>query len=160
MVWWVGLHASTAKGMGLIPDWGTKIPHSTRPEYICVLCLVLSCVQLFLTPWTVALQAPLSLGILQAGILEWIAMPSSRGSSQPRDQTYISCIARQILYRLSHEGSPWILGVGSPSPLQGSIPTQELNRGLLHCRQILYQLSYKGSPYTYTYIYIYIYINY
>jgi len=30
-------------------------------------------------------------GILQARILEWIAMPSSRGSSQPRDQTLVSC---------------------------------------------------------------------
>ena len=36
-------------------------------------------------PWIVAHQAPLSLGILQARILEWVAMPSSRGSSQPRD---------------------------------------------------------------------------
>ena len=35
----------------------------------------------FVTPWTVAHQAPLSLGILQARILEWVAMPSSRGSS-------------------------------------------------------------------------------
>ena len=33
------------------------------------------------TPWTVACQAPLSLGILQAGILEWVAVPASRGSS-------------------------------------------------------------------------------
>ena len=32
-------------------------------------------------------------GILQARILEWVAMPSSRGSSQPRDQTHVSCIA-------------------------------------------------------------------
>ena len=39
-------------------------------------------------------------GILQARILEWVAMPSSRGSSQPRDQThisYISCIGGQFL---------------------------------------------------------------
>ena len=36
-------------------------------------------------------------GILQARILEWVAMPSSRGSSWPRDQThnfYVSCIGR------------------------------------------------------------------
>ena len=33
---------------------------------------------------TVARQAPLSMGILQARIVEWVAMPSSRGSSQPR----------------------------------------------------------------------------
>ena len=32
-------------------------------------------------------------GILQARILQWIAMPSSRGSSQPRNQTRVSCAA-------------------------------------------------------------------
>ena len=32
-------------------------------------------------------------GILQARILEWVAFPFSRGSSQPRDQTHISHIA-------------------------------------------------------------------
>ena len=37
-------------------------------------------------------------GILQARILEWAAMPFSRGSSQCRDQTCISCIGRWILY--------------------------------------------------------------
>ena len=39
--------------------------------------------------------------ILQARILEWIAMPSSRVSSQPKDGTrfsYISCIGRRVLY--------------------------------------------------------------
>ena len=41
--------------------------------------------------------------------------------------------------------SPWNspgqnTGVSSCSLLQGIFPTQELNRGLLHCRQILYQL--------------------
>ena len=44
-----------------------------------------SCVQLFATLWTVARQAPLVQGILQARTLEWVAMPSSRGSSQTRD---------------------------------------------------------------------------
>ena len=36
------------------------------------------CVQLFATLWTVAHQAPLSVGTLQAGILEWAASPVSR----------------------------------------------------------------------------------
>ena len=31
--------------------------------------------------------------IRQASILEWVAFPFSRGSSQPRDQTQVSCIA-------------------------------------------------------------------
>ena len=37
-------------------------------------------------------------------------------------------------------------GVGSLSLLQGILPTQGLNPGLLHCRRIPYQLSHKGSP--------------
>ena len=35
------------------------------------------------TPWTVAHQAPLSMGILQASILEWVAMSSSRDFPNP-----------------------------------------------------------------------------
>ena len=48
------------------------------------------------------------LGILQASILEWIAKPSSRRASWPRDRTcisYISCIVRQLLYHQCHLGS-------------------------------------------------------
>ena len=50
-------------------------------------------VRLFATPWTVANEAPLSMRILQARILEWVAIPFSRGSSQPRDQTQVFRIA-------------------------------------------------------------------
>ena len=47
-------------------------------------------------------------GILQARILEWVAMPSSRGSSQTRNRTLTSCIfytGRWILYLLPSVGS-------------------------------------------------------
>ena len=47
--------------------------------------------------------------ILQTRILEWVAFPFSRGSSQPRDRTQVSCTAGGILYQLSHKGSPRIL---------------------------------------------------
>ena len=46
---------------------------------------------------------------LQARIREWVVMPSSRGSSQSRNQTcvsYIPCIGRQVLYHQRHLGSP------------------------------------------------------
>ena len=36
----------------------------------------------------------------------WVAISSSRGSSQPRDQTHVPCIGRWILSPLSHLGSP------------------------------------------------------
>ena len=41
--------------------------------------------------------APLSMGILRARILEWVAMPSSRGSYEPRDHTKVSHIAGRFL---------------------------------------------------------------
>ena len=43
---------------------------------------------LFVTLWTVARQTPLSVGILQARILVWVATPFSREPSWPRDQTW------------------------------------------------------------------------
>ena len=48
--------------------------------------------------WLRARQAPLSMGFLQARILQWVAISFSRGFSWPRDQTCVSCICRQILY--------------------------------------------------------------
>ena len=60
------------------------------------LVLALSRVQLLATSWTVAHQAPLSMGILQARILERVAIPFSMEFSQPRDRTQVSCIAGRL----------------------------------------------------------------
>ena len=63
------------------------------------LCCVLSCSVMsdsLWPPWTVAHQAPLSMGILQASILDEVSMLSSRGSSWPRNQTEVSCIASKF----------------------------------------------------------------
>ena len=46
-------------------------------------------------------------GIFPARVLEWVSMPSHKGSSWPRDQTHItcvSCIGRWVLYQLSQQG--------------------------------------------------------
>ena len=48
-------------------------------------------VWLFVIPWTIAHQAPLSMEF-QARILEWVVIPFSRGSSQPRNRTWVPCI--------------------------------------------------------------------
>ena len=53
-----------------------------------------------LTPWTVVYE------ILQARILEQVAIPYSWRSSQPRDRTQVSCIPGRFFYCLSHQGSP------------------------------------------------------
>ena len=52
-------------------------------------------------------------GILQARILEWVAMPSSRGSSRTRDQTRISCVSC-IAGRFFSQSATW----EAPSCLQ------------------------------------------
>ena len=83
------------------------------------------------------------MGILQARILEWVDMPSSRGSSPPGDGTQVSRSAGRF-FTIS-PGKPKNTDVGSRSLLQGIFPTQESNRALLHCRRILDQLSYQGS---------------
>ena len=64
-------------------------------------CLDAQSVLLFATPWAVAHQAPLSMGILQGRILEWFAMPSSRGSSQPRPPTLqVDSLPSELLGKL------------------------------------------------------------
>ena len=85
-------------------------------------------------------------GILQARILEWVAVPFSRGSSQLKDQTQVSCIAGRFFFTIIATGKPKNIEVGSLSPLQWIFPTQGLNPGLPHYRQILYCLSHWGSP--------------
>ena len=72
-------------------------PCSPPPACVCVLSRF-CCVRLCATVWTVACQALLSMGFAKARILEWVVMPSSRGSSRPRHRTgvsYVFCIGRQ-----------------------------------------------------------------
>ena len=80
-------------------------------------------------------------GILQARILEWVAFPFSRGSSQPR-----SPALQADSLPAEPQGKPKNTGVSSLSLLQRIFQTQESNWDLLCCRRILYQLSYQGSP--------------
>ena len=46
-------------------------------------------------------------GILQARILEWVAIPFSRGSSQSRDRTWVSCIAGRFFTVWATREAPW-----------------------------------------------------
>ena len=85
----------------------------------------LSRVLLFMTHWTVTRQAPLSMGSLQAKILEWVAIPFSRGSSQPRDGDGIripcvSCIAGRFSTHWATKGSEDPLGINGVSTLIGT----------------------------------------
>ena len=61
-------------------------------------------------PMDYSLPGPSVHRILQARILKWADRPSSRKSSQQRDQpriSYISCVGRQMLYHKCHLGRLW-----------------------------------------------------
>ena len=84
------IYSLGGRGRHTMEQWPQfEIIYKERLEWVlhitrCVLsCSVMSDSA---TLWTVSCQAPLSMGILQARILEWVAIPYSRRSSQPRDK--------------------------------------------------------------------------
>ena len=88
---------------------------------ICTLCLVTqSCLTLW-DPMNCSPPAPLSTRILQARILEWVAMPSSRGSFWPWDQTQVSLIAGGFftIWNTREVQEYWS---GLPFPSPGDLP--------------------------------------
>ena len=69
-----------------------------RPLGSCaVLSLVIQSCPTLCDPMNCSLLGSSVCGILQARILEWVSVPFSRGSSQPRDRTQVSCIAGGFL---------------------------------------------------------------
>ena len=110
--------------------------------------LVLSCSvvsRLFGTPWTAACQAPLSMGFSRQEYRNGLPCPASGHLPNPGIKPRSPSLQADSL-PVEPPGKPKNTGVGSLSHLQGIFPTQESNRGLLHCRWILYQLSYQGTP--------------
>ena len=80
------------------PPWTPPSEAAINPVCVCVctqLCTAL-CNPMDCRPPGSSVQ-----GILQARVLEWAAISSSRGSSRPRDRTpvsYVSCTGRRVLY--------------------------------------------------------------
>ena len=67
-------------------------------------------------------------GILQARILEWVVIPLSRGSSQPRDQTWVSCVAgRFFTIWATRKAQEYWSGYPIPSP--GDLPDPGIETG-------------------------------
>ena len=90
---------------------GIGVEGSLKREgiYVCLCAKSIQSCTTLCNPMDCSLPGPSLHGILQARMLEWVTMPSSRGSSQLRDWTcisYISCIDRQV--DKHHLGS-WII---------------------------------------------------
>ena len=111
-----GLHGVVSAGMFIMLFF-----------FILNLCFVRVCVCVCVTQLCPTIWDPMDYslpdssvhGILQARILEWVAIPFCRGSSQPRDQTHISCIAGRYL---QPPGKPYLMPAATAKSLQ-SCPT-------------------------------------
>ena len=78
---------------------------------------------------------------LQARILEWVATSFSKGSSQPRNRTWVSCIAGRFEKLLNHTKTLGFLASGGGEFNLG--PETRLDRSELLCNKVL--LKYKGD---------------
>ena len=112
--------------------------HSTVPGTL--LCLVTQSCPALCNPMDCSPPGSSDHWILQARILEWVVMPSSRGSSQPRDWTQVSCMAggfftiwatreAQEYWSGEPNSSPgdlpdWGIKLGSPTLQADSLPAE------------------------------------
>ena len=80
-------------------DFKAGLEVTCRDALVVVVLVTQSC-QILCDPMDGSLPGSSVHGILQARILEWVVLPFSEGSSQPRDRTHVSylfCIGRQVL---------------------------------------------------------------
>ena len=81
-------------GLACCGSWDCKELDTTEQlnwtEYVSFVLSCFVCIKLFATLWTLAHQAPLSMGILQVRILEWVAISFCWGSFWLRDWTHVS----------------------------------------------------------------------
>ena len=103
----------------------TKLIGGKRFWGCCTLCFVAQLCPTLCDPVDCRPPGSSVHGTLQARALEWVAMPPSRGSSQPRDRTQVSHrIWQEDPLPSEPPGMPVNIGVGVLSLLQGMFPTQ------------------------------------
>ena len=95
-------HPQEKKPVHCLRNWA-KAPLGLKSEKVFI---IQSCLTLC-NPMDCSPPASSVHRILQARILKWVAVPSSSGSSRPRDQTWVPCIAGRLFTSWSHKGSPW-----------------------------------------------------
>ena len=92
---WAALTFSSDSGLYPAPYLNASL------EYLCCRCLAAKSRPTLCDPMNCSLPGSSIHGILQARILEWLAISFSKGTSPPRDQTsvsFVSCTGRRILY--------------------------------------------------------------
>ena len=113
LLWWRKRQRQKPMGVGSVG--GRETRREGGKEFgkmlrINVLCLVAQSCPTLWEPMDCSPPGSSVHGILQARILEWVVMPSSWGSSWPRDQTQVSCIAGGF-FTVWTTSSQWLQGI-------------------------------------------------
>ena len=116
-----------------IPQTGSRV-HILDDHNLLWVLSWLSCL-ILCNPMDYSLPGSSVHEILQARILEWVAISFSRGSSQPRDRNHISCIGRRVLYHWKTEVFYWNVLVSPSFPSFLFFPSE-----LLHCEWLCFFL--------------------
>ena len=109
---------------------------------------MLSHVQLLATPWTVAHQAPLSMGFSRQEYWSGLPCPPPGGLPDPEIKPRSPALQPDSLPS-EPPGKPKNTGVGNPSLLQGIFLHRNRTRVSCIAGKFFYQLSYQGSPEVY-----------
>ena len=124
-----------------IAEIRTKLALEEVQPPIIPLLLLFSCSVVsdsFVTPWTIAHQALLSMGFFRQEYWNGLPFPSPGGSSRPRGQTHVSCIGRKILYHWATREAHHTL------PLKTLLPGEVLNSPSASRGQ---KFSFKSRPF-------------
>ena len=120
--WWATVHGATKSGTWLSDwahTWWFTLWICFRCTLVCYQLYMCICICVHLHTRTKSLQSwmtfcdpvdcsppgPSVHGVLQARILEWIAISSSRGPSQLKDRTHVSCVGKH-LFNTEPPGKP------------------------------------------------------
>ena len=115
-------------------EYSLAVPQSLNLALPCVHAQSLQLCLTFCNPMECSPPGSSVCGIIQAGILEWVAIPSSRGSSQPKDWTHVSCIGRRGFFTTSTTWEALALLCDPVIPLLDTYPQNS--------RQILIKYTY------------------
>ena len=129
-------------------QFGVILMFPPFPSSYVVVVQLPSRVQLFVTPWSAGYQVSLSLTISQSFPKFMIIAPWCCPAILSFDVLFsfwLQSFPASGTFPMSH-----LFASDDQNTLQGIFPTQESNRGLLHCRPIVYQLSYQESPPSHT----------
>ena len=124
---WIMERNKEVKHSGYLRQWKWSVwCHNDGHMSWCVCVLIVQSCLTLCNPMHSSPPGSSFYGILQARILEWVAISSSRGSSQPRDRTQVSCTAGGYFTIWDTREAPRVI-IHSSKPTECTAPRVNYN---------------------------------